>query len=80
MMFRGLKTTDAKKRFLGAIIILAFVAFFANVATRYIVGYEFNLSLTVFIVALTIFVLLFIIGLRKRKRKKKKKTRRKKRR
>jgi uncharacterized membrane protein YbhN (UPF0104 family) len=68
MMFRGLKTKDAKKKFLGAIIILAFVAYFANIATRYVVLTDANLlNFTVAAVAIII-LLLAAIAFRKRKK------------
>jgi len=75
MMFKGLKTRDARKKFLGGIVILAFVAFFAIVATRYIVISEVDLTTVALAAVVIIVVLLFAIGQRRRKKKPKKRRR-----
>jgi uncharacterized membrane protein YbhN (UPF0104 family) len=87
MTFRGLKTKDAKKKFLGAFVILAFVAYFANIATRYVVLSDANLLYFTVAAVAIIILLLAAIAFRKRKkirrrikRRRKKKSARKKRR
>ena len=68
---KGLKTSGAKKKFLGVLIIIAFVAFFANVATRYIVISEINLETTTLAAVVIIIILLLFIWKRKKKQRKK---------
>ena len=80
LKIKGLKTRGAKKKFLGVLIIIAFVAFFANVATRYIVISETNLETITLAAVATIIVLLLVIEKRKRRLRKKRKHARKKRR
>lgn len=76
MMFRGLKTRDAKKKLLGVLITIAFVAFFASIATRYIVISEIDLTTVAMIAISVIAILLLILSLRKRKKKSLRKKRR----
>lgn len=79
MIFKGLKTRNARKKFLGALVIMAFVAFFANVATRYIVVSEADVATVGLAAAAIIVVLLFVMEKRKRKKKSGKKRRAKRR-
>ena len=67
MLFKGLRTSDARKKFLGAIVIIAFVAFFANVATRYIVLVDVDLTAFAIVAAAIILVFLLAIEMRKKK-------------
>lgn len=74
MLFKGLRTSDARKKFLGAIVIIAFVAFFANVATRYIVLADVDLTTFAIVAAAIIAVFLLAIETRKRRRGAKRKS------
>lgn len=74
MLFKGLRTSDARKKFLGAIVIIAFVAFFANVATRYIVLADVDLTTFAIVAAAIIVVFLLAIEMRKKKRGAKRKS------
>lgn len=67
MMFERLRTADSRKKLLGALVIIAFVAFFASVLTRYIVVSELNLVLISFVVVFLILLLLLAIETRKRR-------------
>jgi len=59
------KITGSKKKILGAFVIVAFVAFFANVITRYIIVSDVDLFLAAFIVAFLIFAFLLVLDLQK---------------
>lgn len=74
MLFKGLRTSDARKKFLGAIVIIAFVAFFANVATRYIVLADVDLTAFAIVAAAIIAVFLLAIEMRKKRRGAKRKS------
>ena len=67
LKIKGLKTRGAKKKFLGVLIIIAFVAFFANVATRYVIISGITLETTILAALAIIIVLLLFIGKRKRR-------------
>ena len=66
MLFKGLRTSGARKKFLGAIVIIAFVAFFANVATRYIVLAD--VDLTTFAIVATAIIAVFLLAIETRKK------------
>jgi len=75
MMFKGLRSSSAKKKFLGAIVIIGFVAFFALVATRYIVAFQIDLILAGLVAIAIILALLLAMEQRKKKKKSKRKKR-----
>ena len=70
MIFERLKTANSKKKLLGAIIIMAFVAVFSLMATRYIVISDVSLTTVAIVAVLVIVSLLLFIGVRRRKRSK----------
>lgn len=78
MMFERLRTADSRKKLLGALVVIAFVAFFASVLTRYIVVSELNLALIAFAVVFLILFLLLAIETRKGRKAKVKSMRKRK--
>lgn len=66
MMFRNLKTRTSKKKFLGAMIIIAFVAGISLLVTRYIVISGADLERVALVALILIAIMLILIGTRKK--------------